>query len=263
MGAEDFYTGIVTDVYAALRSTTFDAACYLEFVRDAGEPALELGCGDDGPFLELVRRGIDVEAVDSSQDMLDRCHARADTEGLRIVTYCQPMQDLALPRTYRAIYLAGPTFTLLPDDDTARRALRGIAAHLEPGGQAMIPLWIPAATDRREFGRTREALTPDGATARYTVESEDYDVIRRTRCTRTRYELDRGAGTGTGTGTSTDPATGRRTESLRRDWIIHWHTPEGFTALAREAGLVLTHLTPVQDGEFTAVLRRPSETAAG
>ncbi len=99
VSAADFYTGIVTDVYAALRSTTFDAGRYLEFVRDAGQPALELGCGDDGPFLELLRRGIDIDGVDSSQDMLDRCQAQADIEGLRIATYCQPMQDLALPST--------------------------------------------------------------------------------------------------------------------------------------------------------------------
>lgn len=122
MDAADFYTGIVSDAYAALRSTTFDATRYLDFVRDAGEPALELGCGDDGPFFDLVRDGIDVDGVDSSQDMLERAQAHADTEGLRITTYCQPMQELALLRTYRAIYLAGPTFTLLPDDDTARRA---------------------------------------------------------------------------------------------------------------------------------------------
>jgi len=40
-------------------------------------------------------------------------------------------------------------------------------------------------------------------TARYTVESEDYDVTGRTRYTHTRYEL----------------ASDRHTECLRRDWI--------------------------------------------
>lgn len=241
MDAADFYTGIVPDAYEVLRSTTFDATRYLEFVRDAGEPALELGCGDDGPFFELARRGIDVDGVDSSQDMLERGRARADTEKLRIHTYCQRMQELALPRSYRSIYLAGPTFTLLPHDDTARRALMSIAAHLEPAGQAMVPLWIPSATDPREFGRTRSATTADGVTARYTVESEDYDVDRRTRTTHTRYELDRNGDT----------------QALQRDWVIHWHTPGDFSALARDAGLTVTRLTPIQDGEFTAFLGRP------
>lgn len=240
MSAADFYTGIVADAYAALRSTTFDATRYLAFVRDAGEPALELGCGEDGPFLELVRSGLDVEGVDSSQDMLDRCHARAAAEGLQVVTHCQPMQELDLVRTYRAVYLAGPTFNLLPDDDTAAGALRAIAKHLDQGGRAMVPLWIPPATPSDDFGRTRESTTAGGTVARYTVESEDYDESARTRTTHTRYELVRDG----------------QAEHLQRDWIIHWHTPEGFTALAQQAGLGVTELTPIVDGEFTAYLHR-------
>lgn len=239
MSAADFYTGIIPDVYTALRSTTFHATRYLEFVGQAGQPALELGCGDDGPFLELIRQGIDVDGIDSSHDMLDRCHARAAAEDLHIVTHCQPMQALALPRTYRAIYLAGPTFNLLPDDDTAFHALKSIAGHLQPGGQAMIPLWIPNPTAESEFDRTREAAAGDAATARYTIESEDYDEVRRTRQTRTLYEL----------------RTGKHVQQVRRDWVIHWHTPAGFTELARAARLEIVHLDPIEDGEFTAYLQ--------
>ncbi|RYJ00192.1 MAG: SAM-dependent methyltransferase, partial [Actinomycetales bacterium] len=73
MSAAEFYTGIVAEVYGLLRSAHFDAEPYLAFVRSEGEPALELGCGDVGPFLELVRHGLDVEGVDSSADMVRRC----------------------------------------------------------------------------------------------------------------------------------------------------------------------------------------------
>lgn len=240
--AAEFYTGIVADVYGALRGTTFEAGRYLEFVRRVGEPALELGCGDDGPFFDLVRAGLDVEGVDSSQDMLDRCRVRAEAESLQMVTHCQPMESLELPRRYRSIYLAGPTFNLLPDDDTALRALQGIAAHLESDGEVMVPLWIPSATPAEQFGRVRGAVTAEGAAARYTVESENYDEAERTRTTSTRYELDAPSDAGTST------------TEVRRDWIIHWHTPEGIADIARSAGLA-TETTPVQDGEFTAHLR--------
>jgi hypothetical protein len=84
----------------------------------------------------LRRRGFDVDGVDSSADMLDQCHARAAGEGLDVVVHHQKMETLDLPRRYRSIFLAGPTFNLLPDDDTALMALRGIRAHLEPGGTA-------------------------------------------------------------------------------------------------------------------------------
>lgn len=149
MSAADVYTGIVPDVYTALRATVFNTDRYLEFVRDVGQPALGLGCGDAGPFLELARRGIDIEGVDSSAEMLARCRTTADAEGLSIVTHRQAMEDLSLNRTLRAIYLAGPTFNLLPDDHTAMRALTTIARHLRSDGQALVPLWIPSPQQQR------------------------------------------------------------------------------------------------------------------
>ena len=63
----------------------------------------------------------------------------------------------------------------------------------------------------------------------------------RTRCTYTRYDL----------------AGGGHTEAVRRDWIIYWHTPSGFTELAQDAGLTVTHLTPIENRKFTVHLQRP------
>lgn len=163
MSAADVYTGIVPDVYTALRATVFNTDRYLEFVRDVGQPALGLGCGDAGPFLELARRGIDIEGVDSSAEMLARCRTTADAEGLSIVTHRQAMEDLSLNRTLRAIYLAGPTFNLLPDDHTAMRALTTIARHLRSDGQALVPLWIPSPQQQR---RSAGPGSPKPATER-------------------------------------------------------------------------------------------------
>ncbi|WP_407061585.1 methyltransferase domain-containing protein [Actinomadura napierensis] len=38
---------------------------------------MELGCGDGDPLLELRRRGLDVDGVDSSADKLERLGRRA------------------------------------------------------------------------------------------------------------------------------------------------------------------------------------------
>jgi len=129
---ELFYTGIVAQAYAALRSAAPDPRIYQRFVKMTGEPALEIGCGDGDPLLDLVAAGLDVEGLDSSPDMLARCRSAADARGLRVVLHEQPMQSMQLERRFRSIYLAGPTFNLLPDDDVAQMALQRIAAHLAP-----------------------------------------------------------------------------------------------------------------------------------
>jgi hypothetical protein len=240
VSAAEFYTDIVPDVYGLLRGTHFAFEPYLEFVRAQGEPALELGCGDDGPFLELVRQGLDVEGVDSSADMVRRCLARAAAEGLSPTVHHQRMEDLALDRRFRAIYLAGPTFNLLPDDETAARALGAIGRHLVPGGAALVPLWIPPPTPQAEIGRVREAVTAEGHRATFAVISEAYDPTTRTRTSRTRYGL--------------EDQHGRR--ELDRDWVVHWYTRHGVEQLAAGAGLTIESIDEPGTDEQTVVLRR-------
>ncbi|GAB2486487.1 class I SAM-dependent methyltransferase [Nocardiopsis aegyptia] len=128
MHPADFYTGIVADLYGPLRRFAPDPDPCEEFVRQVGGPGLELGCGDGDPLIELVRRGVQVEGVDSSADMVRRCRERAAAAGVEVVVHHQRMEELALPRRYGAVFLAGPTFTLLADDAAALAALRGVRA---------------------------------------------------------------------------------------------------------------------------------------
>ena len=122
MHPADFYTGIVAELYGPLKSVAQDPEPCAAFVQEAGLPGSELGCGDGDPLLYLRRRGLDVEGVDSSADMLQRCRRRARKQGVDVVVYHQRMEALDLPRRYRAIFLAGPTFNLLPDGSIALAA---------------------------------------------------------------------------------------------------------------------------------------------
>lgn len=245
--AADFYTGFVADAYAALKGETFDAGRYAAFVREHGEPALEVGCGDGHPILTLLAQGLHVDGVDSSPDMIERARGAAQERGLGVELFVSRMEDMNLGRRYRSIYLAGPTFELLPDDDAALRALHAFRRHLAPGGTVMVPLWIPGATPASALGVAREARDDSGALLRYTALSEEMDVQERTRRTQVRYER--------------MPREGR-SESIDRDWIIHWQTPETIRSLAARAGLALRALEPepadrgeLRPGaEFTAYL---------
>ncbi|MGO1833188.1 MAG: class I SAM-dependent methyltransferase, partial [Actinomycetaceae bacterium] len=173
MHPADFYTGIVPEIYNVLRGTHFDVERYRAFIEEHGTPALELGCGDSGPFYRLAALGLDLEGVDSSEDMVRRGRERLAADGLDTPIHHQRMEDLALGRTFPSVYLAGPTFNLLPDDATALAALRAIARHLSPDGAALVPLWVPGPTPAEQIGVPREARAGD-SDARYTVTGEDY-----------------------------------------------------------------------------------------
>lgn len=219
----DFYTGLVADLYGPLKGAPQSADRYAAFIRDHGEPALELGCGDGEPLLDLVAAGFDVEGLDSSIDMLERGAAAATARGLRVVLHHASMAEMALNKRYRSIFIAGPTFNLLPDDVVALAALRRIAEHLTDDGAAFIPLFIPRPTPTAAFGVFREATTDDGTRLRFAALRESRDEAARTQTTLLRYERHREA----------DP------EVLERPWLLHWHTRDGFRALAADAGLAV------------------------
>ncbi|CAG6393734.1 class I SAM-dependent methyltransferase [Streptomyces cocklensis] len=223
MDPADFYTGIVAELYAPLKAVAQEPEPYAAFVREAGSPALELGCGDGDPLLGLRRLGLDVDGVDSSADMLERCRLRAREQGVEVVVHRQRMEALDLPRRYRAVFLAGPTFNLLPDDTVALAALRGIRHHLAEGGTALVPLFVPSPTPAEQIGRVRTANGADGAELRVSVVSEERDEAARTQTTVLRYERRHGGGTSV----------------VDRDWVLHWYAPGGFEALAAAAGLAV------------------------
>lgn len=239
MDPADFYTGIVAEVYGALRGTHYPADRYRAFLDEHGTPALELGCGDDGPFFELVGSGLDLEGVDSSIDMVRRGRDRLESQGVDATIHHQRMEDLELGRRFASIYLAGPTFNLLPDDATALRALQRIRDHLLPDGIALVPLWTPPPTPADQIGVARSSDSEE-VQARFIVVSETYDAASRTRTSMTRYELDSGSGSG--------PVV------TERPWIIHWYEREGFAQLAAEAGLHVEHIR-IDDEQDEALLR--------
>jgi SAM-dependent methyltransferase len=216
-----FYTGLVADLYGPLRSVTPDPEPYVRFIAASGEPALELGCGGGDPLLDLRRRGVDVEGLDASADMLERCRRAAARQGVDVVLHHQPMESMELAGRYRSIYLAGPTFNLLPDDDRASRALVQIRKHLEEGGSALIPLFLPPETPPAQLGQTREVRDRDGTVLRVTAVAEERDELRRRQTTVLRYER----------------LLADTTTVLERPWVLHWHTQAGFRGLTASAGL--------------------------
>ena len=220
MEPSQFYTGLVAELYAPLRSAAPDADVYERFIRRQAEPALELGCGDGDPLLELRRRGLHVEGLDSSADMLARCRERAREMDVEVRLHHSAIETMELGRRYRSIFLAGATFNLLPDDDTGLAALTRIHAHLEDDGGALVPLAIPKPVAEAELYRTRETASDDGTVLRFATVASRRDEEARTQTALLRYEK-----------LGTTPAR------LEREWVLHWHTQDGFRRLAEEASL--------------------------
>lgn len=249
VSAADFYTGLVAEVYRFTRSETFDPEPYADFIERSGEPALELGCGDGDPILDLRERGLDVHGLDSSADMLQRCRTAAASRSLEVILHHATFEAMDLGQRYRSIYLAGATFNLLPDDESARHALERIEAHLEPGGSALIPLFVPQRPGESTVGTAQEHVTDDGSVMSVTVTGFSRDDVRRIQRMDLRYRL----------------ATGTDIRVAEREWTLHWFDRDTFAAMAEEVGLTVVRVfdgegspATTHDTAFTFVLQRPA-----
>lgn len=220
--ASQFYSGLVADLYEPLLGEIARADDYAPFLDRSGAPALELACGSGLPLVELVERGYDVDGLDASDDMLERCRARAETRGVAVTLHRAEMQSFALPRRYRSIFLAGASFTLLTTDEDAARALACIHEHMLPGGSLLIPLECEdPETARRALGRHREVATASGDRLRVAAVALDVSADGRTLHRRLRYER--------------IPASGAP-ESVERTWTRRSWSQEQFGALLGGAG---------------------------
>jgi len=224
---DQFYTGLISQAYGPLRGSPAPVEPYERFVRRHGDPALELGCGPGEPLLDLVASGLDVTGLDSSADMLALCREAAEQRGLQVQLVHQPIESMELDSTFRTIYLAGPTFQLLIDLQSARDALGRIAAHLVPDGRAMVPLFTPQPTSPDAFGRWREHTTDDGEVLAFCAVAESYRADERRVDTTLRYRR----------GPLDQPI-----EEVERVWSLRWYDDGEFESMAADARLHVDRL---------------------
>ena len=171
-----WHHGLVAEWWA-LFNTTGDEIAYFQRFVEAGQPALDAGCGAGRLLVPWLEAGLDVDGCDASADMIERCRERARSAGLEPTLFVQPLHELDPPRRYRTIVACG-VFGLGSTREQDEEALRRMHAALEPEGTLVLdievpwanaPLWRRWAREERErlpmpwrdWGERRQA--PDGS----------------------------------------------------------------------------------------------------
>jgi Methyltransferase domain len=120
-----------------------DEAETVEFLaRLAGDGrALELAIGTGRIALPLAARGVLVDGIDLSPDMVARL--RTEPGGDRLAVTIGDFADVAVEGGYRLVYVVFNTFFNLLTQDDQVRCFTNVAAHLDPGGSFVIEAFPP------------------------------------------------------------------------------------------------------------------------
>ncbi len=142
---ETWHYGIVARWWAEFNDDfrPHEIPYYRSFV-EAGQPALDAGCGTGRLLLPFLRSGLDVDGCDVSADMIAVCREKAALEGLSPNLHVQPLHTLNLLRTYQTIFVCG-TFGLGSSRERDAQALTRLHDHLEPGGTLLLDIEVPYA----------------------------------------------------------------------------------------------------------------------
>ncbi|MEW2591296.1 class I SAM-dependent methyltransferase [Micromonospora aurantiaca] len=144
-----------------------DPAPAVDFLAPLAEggPVLELAVGTGRVALPLAARGIAVEGVEASPEMV--AHLRAKPGGADMPVTVGDMADVPVPGPYRLVFLVFNTLFNLVSEERQAACFRNVARVLAPGGAFVIETFVPdpADFDRDEQVQVRE-VTEDSATIR-------------------------------------------------------------------------------------------------
>ena len=128
----DSYDRLTNDVdYAAV------VAFYEQILAAEGlkpRTAVDLACGTGSVALLLAQKGLQVTAVDMSEDMLSVACAKAQACDNMPLFVCQKLQDLQLPRGVDLAVCALDSMDYITEPDDCAEAIRRVYKALNPGG---------------------------------------------------------------------------------------------------------------------------------
>jgi SAM-dependent methyltransferase len=232
MGASVWnYSGLAADTYDLWFGDEpfWDQKFFFDRIIHNGGVALELACGTGRLLVPFLRDGLHVEGADASPQMLDICRRKAAAAGVVPVLHQQLIQELALPRRFRTIYIPAQSFQIVAGRAEAIQALVHAREHLEQDGELVVTLgqtWIEAAADCEER-LTRNATRHDGSVARVYTSTQTI-ATERIQELRIRFEI---------------VSNGIVTESLTWPTArLRWYESDEFTSMLRTAGFESVHM---------------------
>ncbi|GID93679.1 class I SAM-dependent methyltransferase [Amorphoplanes digitatis] len=141
------------------------AVDFLAGLADGG-PVLELAIGTGRVALPLAARGIAVEGVDGSPEMVEKLRAKPGGADLPVVI--GDMADVAVRGPFTLVYLVFNTLFNLVDAERQADCLRNVARVLAPGGAFVVEAFVPnlAEFEREERQAQVVSVTEDSASLR-------------------------------------------------------------------------------------------------
>ena len=153
-----------------------DGDAVVEFLAGlaGGGPALELAIGTGRIALPLTARGIGVEGVDASEEMVQRLRAKPGGESIPVTM--GDMAEVPVSGPFALVYLVFNTLFGLLTQERQVSCFRNVARVLGPVGAFVIECFVP---DLTRFDRDQRVQALDVTEDAVTFEFSRHDPVKQ------------------------------------------------------------------------------------
>lgn len=141
----------------------------------AGGPVLELAIGSGRVALPLAERGVAVDGIEASHEMVDLLRAKPGGDAIRVVV--GDMADVAVTGPYTLVYLVFNTLFNLTGAGRQEECFRNVARVLAPGGAFVVEAFVP---DPADFDRDEQIQVRSVTETSVTIRVHRYDRAAQT-----------------------------------------------------------------------------------
>ncbi|MFT0212633.1 class I SAM-dependent methyltransferase [Pseudomonas sp. F1_0610] len=120
-----------------------DIEFYREQLADISGTILEPAVGTGRILVPLLQAGFDIEGLDNSAFMLEKCQQNCQQYGQLAQLYQADMTSFNLVKRYDAIIIPTGSFCLITDFQQAKKALKACYMHLNKGAKLIVDLDFP------------------------------------------------------------------------------------------------------------------------
>ncbi len=151
--------------------TTDEAVALLADLADGGT-VLELAIGTGRVALPLAARGLSVQGIDASPDMVAKL--REKSGGDKIPVAIGDMADVAVDGEFDLIFLIFNTLFNLTSQEAQVRCVKNAAAHLTDNGLLVLEMFVP---DIAQFHNHQNVRTARMSEKGVTLEAAQHDPV--------------------------------------------------------------------------------------
>jgi SAM-dependent methyltransferase len=139
-------------------------------------PALELGIGTGRVARPLAQRGVDVDGIEVSANMIGQLERSAT--GLPVRAFHGDFAEMEPPRRYSLVYCIWSTFFYLTTREEQERAFGRVARALDREGVFIVETYLPD-TSRFRHGQEVKVieLAADSVSVQFSLDHPDRQVI--------------------------------------------------------------------------------------